>query len=204
MAWWHHWLDGRESEWTPGVGDGQGGLVCCDSWGHKESDTTERLNWTDVIVYLIQFIFFQKNQSQVHSISRISLSAVFFIVLYKFHLKELELRQRKWFCLQLSRNVDSRSQSTDSMHVYFWLQKLSSKSVVPKSLPDNTSSESQASWTKTQISGFFCKTVCIRCVVGLWNLYFYFSVPLFTIAVKKTSKAHFGFLTLCSDFVLMV
>ena len=46
MAGWHHRLDGRESEWTPGVGDGQGGLVCCDSWGHKESDTTERLNWT--------------------------------------------------------------------------------------------------------------------------------------------------------------
>ena len=46
MAGWHHWLDGRESEWTPGVGDGQGGLACCDSWGHKESDTTEWLNWT--------------------------------------------------------------------------------------------------------------------------------------------------------------
>ena len=45
MAGWHHWLDGRESEWTPGVGDGQGGLACCDSWGLKESDTTERLNW---------------------------------------------------------------------------------------------------------------------------------------------------------------
>ena len=44
MSEWHHWLDGRESEWTLGVGDGQGGLVCCDSWGHKESDTTERLN----------------------------------------------------------------------------------------------------------------------------------------------------------------
>ena len=41
MAGWHHRLDGRESEWTPGVGDGQGGLACCDSWGHKESDTTE-------------------------------------------------------------------------------------------------------------------------------------------------------------------
>ena len=41
MAGWHHWLDGRESEWTPGVGDGQGGLVCCGSWGRKESDTTE-------------------------------------------------------------------------------------------------------------------------------------------------------------------
>jgi len=47
MAGWHHWLDGCESEWTPGVGDGQEGLVCCDSWSRKESDTTERLNWTD-------------------------------------------------------------------------------------------------------------------------------------------------------------
>ena len=35
MAGWHHWLDGRESEWTPGVGDGQGGLACCDSWGRR-------------------------------------------------------------------------------------------------------------------------------------------------------------------------
>ena len=38
MAGWHHWLDGCESGWTPGVGDGQGGLVCCNSWGHKESE----------------------------------------------------------------------------------------------------------------------------------------------------------------------
>jgi len=44
MAGWHHWLDGRESEWTPGVGDGQGGLACWDSWGRKESDMTEQLN----------------------------------------------------------------------------------------------------------------------------------------------------------------
>ena len=48
MAGWHHQLDGREFAWTPGVGDGQGSLVCCDSWGRKESDTTERLNWTDI------------------------------------------------------------------------------------------------------------------------------------------------------------
>ena len=47
MAGWHHWLDGRESGWTLGVGDGQGGLACCDSWGCKESDTTEWLNWTE-------------------------------------------------------------------------------------------------------------------------------------------------------------
>ena len=45
MYGWHHWLDGRESEWTPGVGDGQGGLACCDSRGDKESDVTELLNW---------------------------------------------------------------------------------------------------------------------------------------------------------------
>ena len=44
MAGWHHRLDGRESEGTLGVGDGQGGLSCCDSWGHKELDRTELLN----------------------------------------------------------------------------------------------------------------------------------------------------------------
>ena len=48
MAGWHHWLDGREFEWSPGVGDGQGGLVCCTSWGRKELDTTEWLNWTEL------------------------------------------------------------------------------------------------------------------------------------------------------------
>ena len=47
MAGWHHWLDGCESQWTPGVGDGQGGLAWCDSWGRKESDTTERLIWSE-------------------------------------------------------------------------------------------------------------------------------------------------------------
>ena len=40
MVGWHHRLDGREFEWTPGAGDGQGGLACCSSWGHKESDRT--------------------------------------------------------------------------------------------------------------------------------------------------------------------
>ena len=48
MAGWHHWLNGHESEWTLGVGDGQGSMACCDSWDHKESDTTERLNWTEL------------------------------------------------------------------------------------------------------------------------------------------------------------
>ena len=48
MAGWHHLLDGHGFGWTLGVGDGQGGLACCSSWGRKESDTTERLNWTEL------------------------------------------------------------------------------------------------------------------------------------------------------------
>ena len=55
MAGWHHGLDGCEFEWTPGDGDGQGGLVCCDSWGCKESDTTERLNWSDTYIHSSRF-----------------------------------------------------------------------------------------------------------------------------------------------------
>ena len=51
MAGWHHWLDGHEFDWTPGVGDGQGGLACCDSWGLKELDMTEWLNWTENIIH---------------------------------------------------------------------------------------------------------------------------------------------------------
>ena len=48
MTGWHHRLDGHGFGWTPGVGDGQGGLVCCGSWGCKESDMTEQLNWTEL------------------------------------------------------------------------------------------------------------------------------------------------------------
>ena len=46
MVGWHHQLDGREFEQTPGVGDGQGSLVWCSPWGHKESDATEQLHFT--------------------------------------------------------------------------------------------------------------------------------------------------------------
>ena len=47
MVGWHQQLDGHGFGWTPGVGDGQGGLACCGSWGRKESDATEWLNWTE-------------------------------------------------------------------------------------------------------------------------------------------------------------
>ena len=50
MVGWHHQHNGRGFGWTPGVGDGQGGLACCGSWGRKESDTTERLNWTERVL----------------------------------------------------------------------------------------------------------------------------------------------------------
>ena len=53
---WHHWLNGHGSGWTLGVGDGQGGLVRCSSWGHKESDTTERLNWIEYCRWFFIFL----------------------------------------------------------------------------------------------------------------------------------------------------
>ena len=57
MAGWHHWLDGHESERTPGDGDGQGGLACCNSWGRKELDVNEQLNWIEQRVSVLFFYF---------------------------------------------------------------------------------------------------------------------------------------------------
>ena len=48
MVGWHHWLDGHEFEQALGIGDGQGGLVCCSPWSHKESDMTKQLNWIEL------------------------------------------------------------------------------------------------------------------------------------------------------------
>ena len=63
----HHWLNGYEFGWTPGVGDGQGGLACYNSWGRKKSDTTEWLNWTDsVLVFFFLTYFTLYNRFQFH------------------------------------------------------------------------------------------------------------------------------------------
>ena len=56
MAEWHLWLDEHEFEWTLEVGDGQGGLACCNSWGGKKSDTTEALNWT-ALNWIFYFVY---------------------------------------------------------------------------------------------------------------------------------------------------
>ena len=62
MVGWHHWLDWHRIGWTLEVGDGQGGLACCDSWGRKESDTTERLNWTELgsVTHLISWLYISR------------------------------------------------------------------------------------------------------------------------------------------------
>ena len=63
MVGWHHRINGHGFEWTPGVGDAQGGLECCSPWGRKELDTNERLNWTELIyrqsytwTYIIMYV----------------------------------------------------------------------------------------------------------------------------------------------------
>ena len=62
MPGWHHRLDAHESGWTPRVCDGQGGLVCCNSWGRKESATIERLNWTE-LMFMEMLSFFTTSMS---------------------------------------------------------------------------------------------------------------------------------------------
>ena len=83
MVEWHHWLDGHEFESTLGADDGQGGLVCCGSWGRKELDTTEQLKWTElkwthskcvinIIVSPTIFSFFLIEEQLIYNIMLVS------------------------------------------------------------------------------------------------------------------------------------
>ena len=72
MVGWHHWLNGHKFGWIPGVGDGQGGLVCCISWGPKESDTTERVNWTE---YIKKIAKIGKRTQQVNYLERMCMKS---------------------------------------------------------------------------------------------------------------------------------
>ena len=76
MVGWHHWLDGHEFEQALGVGDGQGSLVCCSIWGHKESDMTEWLNnnkmclavsvcWTDIYLYWSMLLSWMERPAKI-------------------------------------------------------------------------------------------------------------------------------------------
>ena len=95
MAGWHQQLDGHEFEWTLGVGDGQGGLACCNSWDRKELDTTEWLNWTELnwtelnqgilTAYLVEsflYVLQLKLKHFIHAVSAHSLCL--FLDIYSF------------------------------------------------------------------------------------------------------------------------
>ena len=62
MLGWHHQLNGHGFWWTPGIGDGQGGLACSISWARKESDTTEQLNWTEIVKGLRNLLYIFSNE----------------------------------------------------------------------------------------------------------------------------------------------
>ena len=66
---WHHWLNRHEFEQTPGVGDGQGSLVCCSPWGHKESDTTEQLNWTGMLEMKFNLLLHTNEKTGIERLS---------------------------------------------------------------------------------------------------------------------------------------
>ena len=68
---WHHRLNGHEFEQAPEVGDGQGGLACCSAWGHKESNTTQRLNNNNLLFtfgFVSTFIYFSQMGDMVSRI----------------------------------------------------------------------------------------------------------------------------------------
>ena len=67
MVGWHHWLNGYGFGWTLGVGGGQGGLACCGSWGCKELDTTEWLNWTEVVFQYVNVCMYIYHILFIHS-----------------------------------------------------------------------------------------------------------------------------------------
>ena len=104
MVGWHHGLNGHEFEQAPGVGDGQGGLACCSSWGCKESETIERLNWTELIFKfcpllrksqswilvktIIDFIQDQCNREKETSVQNRAQVSVYYIGKWEFTVKE--------------------------------------------------------------------------------------------------------------------
>ena len=105
MAGWHHWLNGHESEWTLGVGDGQGGLACCGSWGCRESDMTERLNWTDGW-FRLRF-----DRKQQNSVKQLSFNKIDYNKIQKHHFS----------------NHDPYSQSYGISHSHVWIWDLDHK-----------------------------------------------------------------------------
>ena len=85
MVGWHQWLNGHGFGWTSGVGDGQGGLACCSSWGRKELDTTERLNWTEgcIVKGVISTVCYLWNGTNQKSVKSMKQGDVFSFVYFR-------------------------------------------------------------------------------------------------------------------------
>ena len=94
MAGWHHWLDGHGFGQTPEVGDGQGGLACCGSWGRKESDMTERLNWTEY-EFIVKEINGTKMEQKIQKETQIHDNMNLKIII---SMKEKQRPFNKWCC----------------------------------------------------------------------------------------------------------
>ena len=79
MVGWHHQLNGHESQQAPGVGDGQGGLACCGSWGCKESDTTEQLNRTESIYEYSTTVYGKDLLQQFYALQIVSITILCYV-----------------------------------------------------------------------------------------------------------------------------
>ena len=126
MVGWHHWLNGHEFEQTLGVGDGQGSLMCWSPWGRKKSDTTERLNWTELCelsfhdFYLFNsgLLVFSSLDCQVH-VLKISSSKLWFafnsLGVYSWWIKFLICWSPILLCL---RNLSLFQGDKDFFHIF--------------------------------------------------------------------------------------
>ena len=119
MTGWHHWLNGFESEWTPGVGDGQGGLECCDSWGRKESDTTEWsvLTWTSV-GKMISLLFYTLSRFVIAFLP--GNHHLLISCLQSPSTVSLELKKKKFcHCFHLSPSICHEVMGLDALILFF-------------------------------------------------------------------------------------
>ena len=107
MVGWHHWLHGHESEWTPGVGDGQGGLACCDSRRSQRvrHDWATELKWTETFIY-------------VYSLLGV---AYFKVKRVDYVLERIWILDSKRFCLNLAAGAVYFEHDIQSLSFYFLL-----------------------------------------------------------------------------------
>ena len=116
MAGWRHWLDGHEFEWIPGVGDGQGGLACCNSWGCKESDMTERLNWTDIYFFRNMWAIWPSGNLKFEDAQIFSYEG-----LRKYHVfLELEAERLLYSLTVFSPSIKASSLSLSIASSHYW------------------------------------------------------------------------------------